>query len=150
MNLRQLVRRYRDSVFSGQPQVEWINMRSPRLQVDTLVRSPAPVTLTYAAAMDINTLLGNQFRVTPTNGVAFTFNVPTNAPAATVGQTITITVINTTGGALGAATFTGGAGGFRTAGAWVQPATGNRRSATFQWDGSVWQELSRNAADVPN
>lgn len=150
MNLRQIVRRYRDAVFSGQPQVEFINMRSPRLQVDTLVREPAPVTLTYAAAMAVDVSLGNTFRVTPTNAVAFTFNAPTNPPAATVGQEIRITIINTTGGALGAATFTGGAGGFRLAGAWVQPATGNRRTVSFAWDGSVWQEISRNAADVPN
>jgi hypothetical protein len=104
------------------------------------------IALVYSASMAIDANLGNFFTVIPTNGVAFAFQVPTN-PAD--GQRLTIRITNTTGGALGAATFTAGANGFRAA-AWTQPATGNSRSITFQYDGSVWCEIGRCTADIPN
>ena len=67
------------------------------------------------------------------------------------GQLITVTIRNLSGGAAGTATWTAGAGGFRLAGAWVQGANGNQRSATFRFDATAnaWYEVARNAADVP-
>lgn len=99
-------------------------------------------TLTYVAgSMQLNCGLYNDFTVTPTDGGAFSF---THA-LATAGQQITLTIINSVGGALGAATFTG----FKLA-SWTQPADGYSRSITFEYDGSTMREVSRTTADVPN
>ena len=149
MQLRQIVRRFR-AVVNGAPQVEFIGLRTPSVQADTLLRGGAIVAVTYAAAMTINTVLGNKFLIVPTDGVAFTINVPTNPPAAGVAQDIAITIRNATGAPLGAATFTAGAGGFRLGAAWTQPANGFSRTITFSWDGTNWIETGRTAADVAN
>lgn len=147
--LRQIIRNIRaGAITGGAPEVEFIAVRVPSLNVAGPTRGGL-VVLTYAAAMPVNAFLGNQFFVTPTDGVAFAFNVPTNSPAATVGQCLSITIINTFG-VLGAATFTGGAGGFRIGAAWTQPANGFSRTIEFEWTGSVWKEVSRTAADVAN
>lgn len=111
------------------------------------------VTPTYGANITIDAHLGEFFEVEPTNGVAFTLNAPTSTPGGAgtpASQQITIRIKNTTGGALGAATFTGGAGGYRLGAAWTQPATGFSRSITFVWDRTNWIEVSRTAADVAN
>lgn len=150
MQLRQIVRAFRNSVWSGAPEIEFINLRTPRLRADTLLRGGAIVTLTYAAAMPINAALGNLFIVSPTDNVAFAFGVPSNPPAATLRQRITIQIVNATGAPLGAATFTAGAGGFRIGAAWTQPANGFSRSIDFDWDGVEWREVGRTAADVAN
>lgn len=100
-------------------------------------------TLTYSASMTINAASGNIFTATATNGVAFTINAPTD-PAT--GQPLRLRIRNTSGGALGAATFNAA---FKMA-AWVNPANGFSRTIDFDYDGSNWVEASRTAADVPN
>lgn len=107
-------------------------------------------TTTYAAAMDTDTSIANAFLIVPTNGVAFTLNVPLRAPGTGTAQLLSITIRNTTGGVLGAATFTAGAGGFRLGAAWTQPANGFSRSIFFRFDGTNWIEVGRTAADVAN
>jgi hypothetical protein len=107
--------------------------------------SPRVVSATYGTSIAVDVALGSTFKVTPTDGAGFTVAAPTNG--YTGGQRITITIANSFG-ALGAATF---AGSYHLAGAWTQPANGNRRSITFEYDGgTLWHEVSRTAADVPN
>lgn len=99
--------------------------------------------ITYSASMTINSALGSQFLITANNGTAFTINAPTNPVD---GQPITITIKNTSGGALGVVTWNAV---FKMA-AWTSPATGNSRSIQFMYDGTNWVEMSRATADVPN
>lgn len=101
------------------------------------------VTVTYSASMTPNAAQGDHFIITATNGTAFTINNPTNAVA---GQPITIEIRNTSGGALGVATF----GGLFKMAAWVQPGNTAGRSISFRYDGTNWKEISRCAADIPN
>ncbi len=102
------------------------------------------ITITYSAAMSIDLNIGTQFQITATNGTAFTINNPTNS---NIGQIFTVTIRNTSGGALGVATWNPS---YKLA-AWVQPGNGFSRSITYQVDtngNSV--EVSRTAADVAN
>jgi hypothetical protein len=100
----------------------------------------------YGANVVINTTLGNEFDIVANNGTAFNINNPTQVTILD-GQQITITIKNTAGGALGVATFSAN---YHLAGAWVQPANTFNRSVTFRYDGAVWHELYRTAADVAN
>lgn len=100
------------------------------------------VVTTYGTTIAIDASLGNEFVTTPTDGVAFQLNNPSNA---TAGQRITIRVRNTFG-VLGALTF----GTLYKAAAWTQPANGFSRAIDFQYDGTNWIEVSRTPADVPN
>lgn len=97
---------------------------------------------TYGTTIAIDAGLGNEFVVTPTDGVAFTVANPTSAAA---GQRITVRVVNTFG-VLGALTF----GTAYKASAWTQPANGFSRAIDFQYNGAAWVEASRTPADVPN
>lgn len=106
--------------------------------------SSARTVITYSASMTPNPVLGNVFDITATNGTAFTINAP--SAGGQVGQQITITIHNTSGGALGAATWNAA---YKLA-TWTQPATGFNRSITFQYSGVSWFEIARTTADVPN
>jgi hypothetical protein len=99
----------------------------------------------YSASITVDASTGDQFDITANNGTAFTINAPTN-PAD--GQCITLTIRNTSGGALGTITWNAI---FKMA-AWTSPATANNRSITFRYrnDAVDWVEVSRTAADVPN
>jgi hypothetical protein len=72
-------------------------------------------------------------------------------PGDSSGFEMVLAIINTTGGALGAITL---GAQYRTAGAVVAPATGNRRYIRFANVGTqaapVWSETARSPADVPN
>ena len=109
----------------------------------------AIATLSYATVMAPDLAKGSVIVVTPTNNVGFTFDPILNAGS---GQIWTLVIANTTGGALGAATFVTVAGGYKLSGAWTQPATGFRRMVTFYYDpvALLNYEISRSAADVPN
>jgi hypothetical protein len=109
----------------------------------------AIATLSYATVMAPDLAKGSVIVVTPTNNVGFTFDPILNAGS---GQIWTLVIANTTGGALGAATFSTAPGGYKLAGAWTQPATGFRRMVTFYYDpvALLNYEISRSAADVPN
>lgn len=100
-------------------------------------------TVAYSAAMNIDSTVANVFTITATNATPFTINSPTGGED---GCYLTVTVRNTSGGALGAATW----GGLFKMAAWVNPATGFSRSITFHYDGTNWIEASRTPADVPN
>lgn len=96
----------------------------------------------YAAAMTIDSSLGNRTTITPTNGVAFTINAPSNPVAF---QRLTVTIRNTFG-VLGAVTWNG----VFKIDAWVNPANGFSRSIEFEYDGANWIQLWRGQNDVPN
>lgn len=100
-------------------------------------------SVTYSASMTIDASLGTTFTITPNNGTAFAVASITRP---SFGREIGINIINTTGGALGAGTFT-----CCKAAAWTQPATGFNRWIWFRYNGSVWQEAGkRSASDIPN
>jgi hypothetical protein len=89
----------------------------------------------------------NHNRVFVLDNVAFTVFTPFGGSDGTL---LLVAIYNTSGGALGAVTWEAN---YKLAGAWVSPATGFNRSILFarQWTGgTVWHEISRTTADVPN
>lgn len=101
------------------------------------VNSPA-----YGASIAINAQLATFQAITITNGTGFTIQNPTNPIAS---QMLTFQIINSSGGAHGVITWDTN---FRLAGALGAVATGTNRSITFKYNGTVWHELYRTAADV--
>ena len=104
------------------------------------------VNPTYGPVVTVDLSQGAWFRVTVTNGVAFTVSNPINVSSAS-GIEIQMTIRNTSGGAAGALTF---GALYKIGGAWVQAATGFSRSIQFTFDGTNWIETGRTAADVSN
>jgi Pectate lyase superfamily protein len=102
-----------------------------------------PTAITYGTSMTPDAALGSKQVITATNATAFTINAPTNP---LTGQELTVTVRNTSGGALGAATWNAI---FKMA-AWTNPADTFSRSITFVYNGTNWVETGRTPADVPN
>lgn len=100
-------------------------------------------TITYSASMTPDAKLGASQTITATNGSAFTINAPTNALA---GRRLKITLRNTSGGALGAATWNAV---FKMS-AWTNPGNGNSRSIEFEYDGTNWLQVAQTGVDVPN
>lgn len=103
----------------------------------------ARAVLLYGTVIATDAGLANAFTITATDGVAFAISAPTNLAA---GKQVTYTIRNTTGGALGVATWNAI---FKMA-AWTQPGTGTSRSITFIYDGTNLVEVSRTAADIAN
>jgi hypothetical protein len=100
---------------------------------------------TYGTTVAIDSSLANIFPIVVTNTTAFTVSNPINSQA---GQIITIQIKNSSGGAMGAITWSSS---FRLAGGtFTNPANGYLRSITFALDstGSLWYEISRTTADV--
>lgn len=64
----------------------------------------------------------------------------------TAGQQITLHINNTSGGAMGAITWNAV---FKMS-AWTNPANGQNRSITFEYNGSSWKQISQTGADIPN
>lgn len=81
--------------------------------------------------------------IVATSGIAFAIAAPLNVVS---GQTLLFTIKNTSGGALGAATWNA----IYKLAAWTNPATGNSRSITFLYNGVNLIEVSRTTTDVPN
>lgn len=111
-------------------------------------------TVTYSASMTPTFSLGIRIStatITATNNTAFTVNVPSESldryVKPGVGAQMTMVIRNTSGGALGVATW---AAGYKLGAAWTQPATGFSRSITFVYNGTNWIETTRAAADVAN
>ncbi len=110
------------------------------------VQSPAfssPIAIDAAAGLDVI--------INASTGSAFTISSPTNGSAGTLPRAndqLTITIKNTSGGALGAVTW----GAAYKMASWTSPANGSQRSITFIWNfaAGFWYEISRTPADVPN
>lgn len=103
------------------------------------------VTVEYTATPAIDAGAGNVFEITPTDNVAFVIQNPTNPSP---GQRISIFIINTTGGAIGALTF--GTLYRISAAAITQPATAFNRLWEFTFEGTVWRESGARTIDVAN
>jgi hypothetical protein len=108
-------------------------------------RSPI-VSPTWGASVAIDASAGNFFNIVATNNVAYTIANPTNASAGH-NQWLLLRIKNTSGGALGAATFDTL---YKLGAAWTNPANGFSRSILFTWDLTNWVEAFRSAADVAN
>lgn len=108
--------------------------------------SPVQVAPTYGAGITIDTTLGTDFIITATNGTAFSFGNPANCGTAScAGGRLTLTIVNSSGGALGAVTF---GANYRVA-CWSPPANGSSRTLTFETDGTgVWTQVSGATQDV--
>jgi hypothetical protein len=105
-------------------------------------------TLVYGPSIAIDASLANLFVVTITDAVAFVTAAPTNPPAGSASQVITITYRNASGGAHGAGTWNAI---FKTqATVFSAIANGFSRSMSFRWNGTNWVELVRTAADIAN
>jgi hypothetical protein len=101
------------------------------------------VVLPYSASMTPFPLRGQTQVITATNATAFTINAPTNSVK---GIRLSFTLRNTSGGALGAATWNAV---FKMS-AWTNPGNGQNRSITFEYDGTNWVQVSQTGVDVPN
>ncbi len=104
----------------------------------------ALVTVPYSATMTLDAAAGNCFEISATNVTAFAIANPANVNQP--GQCLVITIRNTSGAALGAASW----GGLFKMAAWTQPATGYSRSIEFRFNGTNLVERNRTPADVPN
>jgi hypothetical protein len=107
------------------------------------IGASALVAPTYGATNTIDVSLGTDFNLIVTDGNAFTVSNPINAVS---GQHLFITIKNTSGGALGAVTWSSA---YKLS-AWTSPANGFSRSIEYRYDGTNFIELARTAADIPN
>jgi hypothetical protein len=106
------------------------------------------VALTYGATIAVDASLGELQILTVTNGTAFTIQNPINPPAfASSAQRLTFDIYNNSGGAMGVVTWDTN---FKLAGAFTNPANGQHRLISFQYDGARWREVSRSPADQAN
>ena len=102
---------------------------------------------TYGTTVAIDAAAANWFTIGVTNSTAFTISAPVN-PAD--GQQITITITNSSGGAMGAITWNP----VFNLSAWTNPANGFNRSITFGYSSAGnlngWYELSKTTSDISN
>lgn len=107
--------------------------------------TPATV-LVYVSGVPpvMNAALGNEFVLSVNDNVVVAFAAPTNPVA--VGQQITLTLRNISGGALGGTTFNA----IFKMSAWTDPADTKSRSITFEWNGTNWVQVNQTGVDVPN
>lgn len=99
-------------------------------------------TQTYAPSMTPDATTGLTKIITATNGTALTINNPANAFP---GARLTFDIGNSSGGVMGVITW---GSKFKLAGAFINPADTKRRTISFYYDGTNWQEMSRAAADI--
>jgi len=111
-------------------------------QVQTLSMARR-VTLSYGPVMRVDAALGAWFSVTATDRSTVAIADVVNG---TIGQVITITIRNASGGELGRLAW---GPGYKL-GNWVSPANGSSRSISFGYDGAHWVEIGRTTVDVPN
>jgi len=106
----------------------------------TLKRSSAAIT--YSASMTPDLTAADYQKIVVTNASAMTINAPINASD---GAVLTLDVLNSSGGAMGAITFNAI---YKLGGAFTNPANTKRRTISFCFDGTSWIEMSRVAADI--
>jgi hypothetical protein len=101
------------------------------------------VTPAYSSTVRIDAAQGAWFLVNATDSATFAIADPSNG---TIGQVLTITIKNASGGSLGAVRW----GGAYHLAPWTSPARGTSRSISFAHDGASWIEIGRTLGDVPN
>lgn len=151
MQLRQLIRAFR-IITGGFPEVEFIRIRTPALQVDGTFTAAAAInqksaTATYGVTITPALASGDVQNVTITDGVAFAIAAATGTPAVGYSGFLTFIFTNTSGGAAGAATWDAS---YHLVGAWTAPANTKRSVIQFAWDAvnSIWVETFRSTADI--
>jgi hypothetical protein len=97
----------------------------------------------FAAAITIDATGSEQFDITATSSADFTIRAPVNP---VIDKTITITVRNAAGGALGRVVWDG----IFKMSTWINPANGHNRSIILCFDGAHWQQIMQASVDVPN
>lgn len=103
----------------------------------------SPTTLAYGATVATNAIRKGPFRITATNGTAYTISTPTNP---VYGNTITYDILNSSGGAMGVVTW--GAAFKLDATGFVNPANGKRKTISFYYDGTNWVQVGPTSADI--
>jgi hypothetical protein len=119
-----------------------VNKTNRRLTIATAIIHHI-TTVTYSASMTLDAAEGNIFIITATDGNAFTINAPSNP---VIGQRISITIKNSSSGALGSATWNAA---FKMS-TWTNPADTNQRSIEFYYDNTNWIQVNPAGVDVPN
>jgi hypothetical protein len=115
-----------------------------RLSVNKTVQS-GNVAQAYSASITPDASAGNWQTITVTNGTAFTINAPTNPPDASHTQELTVEILNSSGGAMGAITWN--AAFVLVGGVFTNPANTKKRHIRFEWNGASWVETGRATAD---
>jgi hypothetical protein len=93
-------------------------------------------TPTYSASITPDASAGQWQTITVSNTTAFTINAPTNPPDSGHSEKLAIEISNGSGGTMGVITWNAA---FVFAGqTWVNPATGKKRFAQFEWNGTAW------------
>jgi len=112
-----------------------------KVQVNGTVSSAVSAP-TYGTTVTINASAGNFAKITVTNGTAFTLAAPTNVVA---GQWLTLDIVNSSGGAMGAITWNAV---WLKDGSYANPANGKRRTGQFYYDGSNWIQVGTWSGDL--
>lgn len=112
--------------------------------VATTLSSIGKAIVTYSASMTFSAQYFDEFEITATNGVAFTINSPT---LPMDGKRVRVTLINTSGGALGAVTW---GGAFKLPAGITYPANANNRTYEFYYTGTIWRSVNYSSTDVAN
>ncbi|HEY7158313.1 MAG TPA: hypothetical protein VH575_30485 [Gemmataceae bacterium] len=102
---------------------------------------PATATvqeLPYASSITPDPRRGAYMTLNVTNRAAFTVKPPAWAVS---GNRITFEITNSSDGAMGDVTWTGGERGYRLSKPFVAPANGKTTTIEFVWNGSVWQQV---------
>lgn len=98
--------------------------------------------VTQTGTVTPNCGIGDNIIITMTSSTGMGIGAPTNA----YGKMLTVTLKNTSGGALGSIVWNA----IYKLSAWTNPANGFSRSISFMFDGTNWVEVSRSPSDVPN
>jgi hypothetical protein len=93
-------------------------------------------TLTYSPSIDVDTSLGNFFKITVTDGVAYSINNPTNVNS---GQELKFIIKNSSGGDMGDISW-GNKFIWTSGAAPLKPQNGKYITVKFTYDGSNWVE----------
>jgi hypothetical protein len=105
---------------------------------------PVTYSVTQNQTVTLAPLAANLYAITVPAGVTAFYVNPPAAANARVGQFVTVIVKNASGGAI----TTNWNVAFKKT--WTEPANGFSRAASYVFDGTVWTEVSRTPADVPN
>jgi Right handed beta helix region len=97
----------------------------------------------FAASITLDATGSEQYDITATSHEDFVINAPVNPVAD---KTVTITVRNASGGALGRAAWNE----IFKMSPWTNPANGHNRSVLLCFDGTHWLQILQAGVDVPN
>jgi hypothetical protein len=100
---------------------------------------------TFSTNITLDASAGEWQTITATSTTTFTIAQPTNPPDANHSQELTVEIVNSSGGTMGAITWSGT---FKFAGfTWANPASTKKRYVTFRWNGVSWVAQSMSSAD---